>query len=370
MYGFGKNENMVGEGYFRFYGNGKAKEAYLTPYKESSLYPTTGQYAVIKYRIPTTNTCEFYGFDVFSSTTLTAPVGSGDYYNSRRTVIADGEWHVLVIDLSCIESFTPEEDGSFRAKYIRFDIMNCSAPIPETDYIDIAYFGISDSLEDICTLNSDAETVMLSQDNLVKLVNTKTFEITIPESEAVPDTILNMYIGPNELDAGLTFYCNKTLNSKDGYIRYTAKGRGDAFVYAYMDSTAPIAAGQYAVLKYRIPSDSVGTLTSFELFASTTANEAQVGSNIRAGGIVADGEWHIMIVDLSGLETYTRGDDGNYNPKHLRIDVIDQKNESTFFIDFAFVAMHDDLDEIIASCNENDHITLVNTDASYKVIEK
>lgn len=370
IYGVGKNENMVGEGYFRFYGNGKAKEAYLTPFKESSLYPTTGQYAVIKYRIPTTNTCEFYGFDVFSSTTLTAPVGSGDYYNSRRTVIADGEWHVLVIDLSCIESFTPEEDGSFRAKYIRFDIMNCSAPIPETDYIDIAYFGISDSLEDICALNSDAETVMLSQDNLVKLVNTKTFEITIPESEAVPDTILNMYIGPNELDAGLTFYCNKTLNSKDGYIRYTAKGRGDAFVYAYMDSTAPIAAGQYAVLKYRIPSDSVGTLTSFELFASTTANEAQAGSNIRAGGIVADGEWHIMIVDLSGLETYTRGDDGNYNPKHLRIDVIDQKNESTFFIDFAFVAMHDDLDEIIASCNENDHITLVNTDASYKVIEK
>jgi hypothetical protein len=179
-----------------------------------------------------------------------------------------------------------------------------------------------------------------------------------------------MYIGPNELDADLTFYCNKTLNSKDGYIRYTAKGRGDAFVYAYMDSTAPIAAGQYAVLKYRIPSDSVGTLTSFELFASTTANEAQAGSNIRAEGIVADGEWHIMIVDLSGLATYIRGDDGNYNPKHLRIDIIDQRHESTFFIDFAFVAMHDDLDEIIASCNENDHITLVNTDASYKVIEK
>ena len=154
------------------------------------------------------------------------------------------------------------------------------------------------------------------------------------------------------------------------YIRYTAKGRGDAFVYAYMDGSAPIAAGQYAVIKYKIPEGSVGNLTSFEIFASTTLGEAAAGSNIRAAGIIADGEWHIMIIDLSGLETYTKNADGTYNPKHLRIDVIDQKNDSGFFIDVAYVAMHDDLEEIKTLCGSDAHVTLIGTDASVTVINQ
>ena len=136
-----------------------------------------------------------------------------------------------------------------------------------------------------------------------------------------------------------------------------------------MDSTAPIVTGQYAVFKYRIPEGSVGTVNSFEVFASTKQSEAVSGSNIKFGGIVADGEWHVMIVDLSGLPTFTQGENGTYNPKHLRIDVIDGKMNSTFFIDFAYVAMHDDIDEILTYCAGDDHITFVDTDANYTVIK-
>ena len=369
MVGLGGGYDVnVEDGYFRFYGNGR-KEVYLIPYKESVLYPTTGQYAVLKYRVPTTNSTPFYGFDVFTSTTKNWPEGVDDFYNSRRTIVEDGEWHVLIIDVSSIPSVTACDDGSYILKYIRFDIMNASNIIAKTDYIDIAYFGISDSLEDICELENGMDSLTLSQDGMVKYIDPKTGDITIPPEEVKPDAGLDLYVSHMELDTALTFFCDKTLNAKDGYIRYTAKGRGDAFVYAYMNGDAPVSAGQYAVLKYRIPTDSVGSLTSFEIFASTTEKEAVDRSNIRAAGIVADGEWHIMIVDLSGLETFTKNGGGTYNPKHLRIDVIDQKNESSFFIDFAYVAMHDDIDEILAFCADEEHITFIDTDASVTVIK-
>ena len=368
-WGSGGYDVNVPEGYFRFFGNGTSKEVYINVFKESVLYPTTGQYAVLKYRIPTTNTSSFYGFDVFTSSSLDGAVGVDDFYNSRRTVIADGEWHVLVIDLSAIASFIPDEDGQYRAKYMRFDIMNSSSPIPATDYIDIAYFGISDSLEDICALNSDMESLIFSQDGMLKSIDTKTHEVITSPEEIKPDTGLNLYINHIELDTCLTFYCDKTLYAEDFYIRYTAKGKSEAFVYPYMDSTAPIAAGQYAVFKYRIPSDSAGDLSTFEIFASTTEPEAVGGSSLRFGGVVADGEWHVVIVDLSGLATYAPNPDGSYNPKHLRLDIIDQKKGSDFFIDLAYVAMHDDLDEIVAFCADDEHITFIDTDANVTVIK-
>ena len=356
------------DGYFRFYGNGKNKEVYLIPYQECELYPTTGQYAVLKYRIPTTNTVQFYGFDVFTSTTLAWPEGVDDFCYSRRTVVADGEWHVLVIDVSSIPSVTAAEDGSYRLKYIRFDIMNSSNAIAATDYIDIAYFGISDSLEDICRLNSDMESLIFSQDGMVKQINTETGEITVSPEELKPDTNMNLYISPADLDTGLTFYCDKMLCEGNSYVRYTAKGKSEAFVYAYMDGSAPVATGQYAILKYRIPEGSVGTLNNFEIFAGTQHGEAQGGSSIEFGGIVADGEWHIVIVDLSGIETFTQNESGIYKAKHLRVDVINGKNDEKFFIDLAYVAMHDDIDEILSSCDENAHVTFVDTNGSIAVI--
>ena len=348
----------VSEGYFRFWGNGK-KEVYLIPYKESPLYPTTGQYAVIKYRIPTTNSVQFYGFDVFTSTTLDWPEGTNDYYNSRRTVVADGEWHVLVIDVSSIPSVTASEDGSYRLRYIRFDIMNSSNPIATTDYIDIAYFGISDSLEDICALEYDMESLIFSQDGMVKYIDPQTGGITIPPEEIKPDTGLNLYVTHMELDSALTFYCDKTLYAKDFYVRYTGRGHSEAFVYPYMDSSAPIVTGQYVVFKYRIPSEAVGELDKFEIYASTVQEEAIYGSSIELGGVVADGEWHVMVVDLSAIETFTPSDGGSYRAKHLRIDVINQKMDNTFFIDFAYVAMHDDIDYIMEFLGEDEDVTFI-----------
>ena len=359
MLGLGGGYDVnVKDGYFRFYGNGK-KEVYLIPYKESSLYPTTGQYAVLKYRVPTTNSTSFYGFDVFASTTKSWPEGVDDFYNSRRTIVEDGEWHVLIIDLSSVPSVVASDDGSYTLKYIRFDIMNSSNPIAKTDYIDIAYFGISDSLEDICALEGGMESLTLSQDGMVKYIDPGSGEITIPPEEIKPDTGLDLYITHMELDAALTFYTDKKLFPKDFFVRYTGRGQSEAFVYPYMDASGSAVTGRYAVFKYRIPTEAEGTLEKFEVYASTVHGEAVYGSSIEFGGIVADGEWHVMIIDLSAIDSFLPDENGDYRAKHLRVDVINKKLDSSFFIDFSYVAMHHSLDEIMAFLGEDEDVTYI-----------
>lgn len=162
--------------YYRFYGNDQAVEAYVTPVRSLEDYDSTGQYIVFKYRIPTTNSIDFKYFDVFTSTVNSGPKAEDCIRTSEAAVLRDGSWHVIVIDASAIKSFKPEEDGSYLAKYLRVDIINFkdNVNIPEDCYIDIAYFGMSDSIEDICSLNSDMETVSLYQKGKIKTINTAT----------------------------------------------------------------------------------------------------------------------------------------------------------------------------------------------------
>jgi phage host-nuclease inhibitor protein Gam len=49
--------------------------------------------------------------------------------------------------------------------------------VPPDTYLDIAYFGMSNSIEDICKLNSDLESINLWQNGQNKTVNTATGEI-------------------------------------------------------------------------------------------------------------------------------------------------------------------------------------------------
>ena len=121
-----------------------------------------------------------------------------------------------------------------------------------------------------------------------------------------------------------------------------------------MNGTAPMVTGQYAIFKYRIPEGSEGNFEKFELYASTQHSEAVHGSSIDFGGIVADGEWHVMVVDLTAIGTFTPDDDGEYRAKHLRLDIINKKMDDTFFIDVAYVAMHNDLDYVMEFLSNED----------------
>lgn len=142
--------------FIRIFGNGKDDEGHSTFYKTEKV-KESGQYAVIKYRIPKENPEDPGCFEIFTSTVnSSATAGDQIYcYNLKN----DGYWHVIVVDLTKEKhpTFSADNDGKFYANYLRFDFF--SGKRASTSYVDIAYVGMSASFEDILKLNSDMNTV-------------------------------------------------------------------------------------------------------------------------------------------------------------------------------------------------------------------
>ena len=64
-------------------------------------------------------------------------------------LINDGEWHVLVLDVTSkrtCTTFLPNANGEYVAKFIRFDVFN---QVMSTDsYMDIAFLAVCDDPSD------------------------------------------------------------------------------------------------------------------------------------------------------------------------------------------------------------------------------
>ena len=147
----GKAELAEDETYVRLFGQGSAaSEAFFQAFANSDMSPT-GQYLAVKYRLPENNPEKVY-FEFFTSTEHSG-AHAGDSFHVNE-LIADGNWHVLLVDVADqhLPTFAPDSSGSYTALHVRFDVFNV-ATSPET-YVDIAYVGMADSLEDICRLNT------------------------------------------------------------------------------------------------------------------------------------------------------------------------------------------------------------------------
>ena len=136
---------------FKASGTDGSIEAYMNLYKTSEPMES-GRYLVIKYRVPKTNTEKLNHIEVFTSTVNFEATGSDSLTFS---LFEDGEWHVAVLDLAKMapQTFVPDNNGKYLAKYIRVDIFNTRLPNECT--IDIAYIGMDSDLEKICALNAE-----------------------------------------------------------------------------------------------------------------------------------------------------------------------------------------------------------------------
>ncbi len=145
--GMGKTELSEDNSYLRVYGYGDgAGETFFTVFKNPDLSPT-GQYMILKCRIPTTNQ-KATEFEFFISTTH-AGAHAGDSFFVRG-IPADGEWHYIVIDLTQqgLPAFEADSAGSYTALHLRFDVFNGTTA--DTEYVDIGYIGLAESLTAIC----------------------------------------------------------------------------------------------------------------------------------------------------------------------------------------------------------------------------
>ena len=74
--------------------------------------------------------------------------------NSPETIIADGEWHVAIVDISSYNkwSFAASEDGQYRVQYVRFDPIN--GRLEPENRVDISYVAVHDNLDDMWHISS------------------------------------------------------------------------------------------------------------------------------------------------------------------------------------------------------------------------
>ena len=142
--------------FVRIYANPKqTAEAYTNYYKAATNPAETGQFMVIMYRVPETNT-EAIGWTQFYANTVTEGFDTAQDAFSI-TAKADGKWHVEVWDLSKsnMKRYIAGEDGKYYANKMRIDWFN--KQLPEGTAIDVAFIGIDSDLSAICQLEQVAE---------------------------------------------------------------------------------------------------------------------------------------------------------------------------------------------------------------------
>ncbi len=172
-----KGEISADDTYIRLYGPGAEgkSEGYGKFYGATS-ETVTGQYAVFKYRIPTTNKTGIDYFEIYTSTVSGTAVAENGF--KVNAAIKDGNWHVVVVDLSKAGAaaykaqFKPNENGEYCVQFLRFDYFNHKMGTDE--YIDIAYVGIDSDLEKIIELNNDMEEIIYIEGNSKFSIDPKT----------------------------------------------------------------------------------------------------------------------------------------------------------------------------------------------------
>ena len=194
-------------------------------------------------------------------------------------------------------------------------------------------------------------------------VEDTTVEDTTVEDTTVEDTTepieVNVDLTPNKL-AGITNVTNVggiTLSEDGSYVTVTpVEGQRDVYFYAYHGNTA--VTGRYAIIKYRTSSN----VTHFNVYASTSRDGATNGDDLTSAYIIADGEWHVMLVDLAAAKTVTADDNGEYTVKFLRIDPFKggPDIETAESVDIAYVGVHDGIADLDLIANSNSILELGN----------
>ena len=359
---FGDYSLMSGSGsnFLRVTRNGTTAETTLTLF-DNAEGMLAGRYLIFKFRLPqgknsNINFVEFYtGTEHTMYNELGEILIAKEAYTAANNSFADGEWHVVVLDLEAYgktDSFKKNEDGKYYIQYLRFDVFNGGGN--PNAVIDMAYLGFHDSLDEILEYNKDVNTVMLFSGSSFENISTLNNEA------------LNMHVDASELDAILVPYKSRfhsvTLSEERDYIRLTGSVGAEAIAEVFNGNVKET--GQYLVLKYRIPEDNPGKLRYWQLYINTDGKGASSENVYVSEGlgnhVVADGEWQVLIIDLAarGNPTYVMDENGKYTAKFFRFDFFKAQYDETVFYDIAYIAFSNNLDDIYELENDMSKVAL------------
>jgi len=273
-------------------------EAYFTI--KPGAEDVTGRYLIIKYRTTASN---LNSTTIFSSTTQNGASGQNNDSASGFAMVHDGMWRVMVVDLAKIGD-VKEVDGVYDVNYIRFD---AAYYLDAGETIDFAYIGFCDSLADVeagydvnfveSTITSNGRVNLTKTEELLTVTSTGDtsdagrFWITVPES-----TVTGKYI----------------------VVRY----------------------------KYNATNANNGTLVYLNTWTSTTNSGVTSGDNQKVN-VLADGEWHTIVIDATKSGT-VNAVDGTYSLKYVGFDFFTTSTaHEGDYVEISYIGFSDSLEDIV-----------------------
>ena len=143
------------------------------------------------------------------------------------------------------------------------------------------------------------------------------------------------------------------------------KSNNDAYID--LEST-----GQYAVFKYRLPSNIPTKLKNFQFYASTIKESPTGPEKCEFYDLKYDDQWHVIILDLSKLipsSHFKADENGIYKAHFFRIDIFNQSGlTEEHSIDLAYVGLCDNLEEIFELNKDMDMVTLVTNTGAENIV--
>jgi len=101
-------------------------------------------------------------FEVYTST-VNESISGSDGFTMKNTIIADDQWHILVVDLGARNdtTFASDANGVYTAKYLRIDVFNAYASTGTK--FDISYVGFCDDINKVFDAEPTFESILFSE---------------------------------------------------------------------------------------------------------------------------------------------------------------------------------------------------------------
>ena len=301
----------------------------------NTTYPTSSYSCIeFEYMIPA-NTAK-YPAGLAAGQQLFYQVGANTSPNGTYsvpefvTLIADGKWHTARYYTSNIGA-----NWTGNINSLRIDFLNNALGAGQTFYL-------------------------------------KSFSITNDTTNAAITTLGFGFSGQSLIDQWTDGVWDRpgavTLSLLDGdCVRAVVGKTDDNDNYVGFGLGGTVETGKYMVIKYR--TNAVPTGMNCTVFASAGTNEimtlinAGINCQGTAYGIVGDGNWHTLVIDLSKISDDVSAT-GTVMLNQVRIDLFDCFAEGSV-IDFAYIGFCDDISKAQSTLESEEHLDYGDSDGNW-----
>ena len=338
----------------------------------------TGRYLAIKYRTTSESNMEFFAG---ANNGKTGAAGGENFYlTSGAILVKDGEWHVAILDLGMLRSsqFKPDDDGKYRADYIRWDIFNDPKTTDQT--VDIAYVAMSDDIMSVASFDGNDYYRVGTNLNKESVVVPAYMGSTVTLNPVADAAWINgathsggqtHVVESDSANGGLKYsHITRKGTTGDNYV--TLVSVSGAATYSHWAHTTDNA--HVLAIIYRTNTSA----THHEGWVNSTAAGGQGSQDKFLGHSVisaagADYNWRVAVVNLDSAFQNGEGSKTNYydpaiGMSALRFDYWNINGETDIaegelIGDFAFFGVFDSVADAYAYCG--DYLAEYNVDCKH-----